>query len=55
LFSGITLPPQIQAYSARKKIPKKNSGLVWHIPQLLRAIDPENPRELISKKAYLFV
>ena len=30
---------------------KNISGLVWHIPQLLMAIDPENPREK-AKKAY---
>jgi hypothetical protein len=26
------------------------SGLVWLIPQLLRATQPQNPREVIKKK-----
>ena len=50
LLSGKRLPPQIQGWPARKNCQNKNSGLVWHIPQLLRATQPQNPRKVISKK-----
>jgi hypothetical protein len=49
---GEKATPQIQAWSARKKFKQNISGLVCHIPQLLRATQPENPRKVISKKIF---